>query len=1167
MNKNAIKTYAIWARNELIDRVSQKAYEYGIEKDNVVSPDAQSVNGRLLSDSERIRRQSLIREINNKGYDQVIEETAYTWFNRFIALRYMEVNNYLLNKVRLFTNENNEFKPQIIEEALHIELEGLDRNRVFELKEANNNEELYKELLLATCNDMHKYLPGMFKTIDDYMTLLFPNNLLREESVLGRLISDIDEDSWTDQVQIIGWLYQYYNTEPKDKTFADLKKNIKVNKDTIPAVTQLFTPDWIVRYMTENSLGRLWLDGHEDKGIKSNWKYYLDEAEQEPDVQKELDKIKAEHAKLTPDTITFLDPCMGSGHILVYAFDVFMQIYVSEGWTEKEAAVSILKNNIFGLDIDERAYQLSYFALMMKARQYNRRILSENITPNVMAIEESNTLRRDLLNRFGDLKPLATRLVDTFTDAKEYGSILNVEFTKEELKSLNLKLKELDALSAYEDLLTQTDINELIEQFTPLLKQARIMSAKYDCVVTNPPYMSLNGADLKLNSFTKGNYKDSKNDLSTVFMEKTVMLCDTAGYIAMINIPVWMFLTSYEKLRIKLLQQICLVNMVHPGRGIFGSDFGSTTFVFRKVSATNYKGEYRRLFETQVEVKTQEQREAQFLSGKGKFISNQSDFQNIPGCPIAYWVSNSVYRAYKTSDTLYSQAPTKMGLTTGDNDLFLKLWFEIEDKKINQKFYFYNKGGDFRRWYGNISYVINWENNGYDVRHFKGSTIRNDDYYFKKCISWGLITSSISSFRSTGDYCCVFGDAGPGCFPSNEWFYYTLAYLNSKPTNLFLSIMNPTINLSSGVTALLPYKQNKEKKDAVDTISIKCEQLSKSDWDSFETSWDFKRHPLVVNPKWRADQLTYNFNAKARHDEVSLISIRYERWKDECERRFSQLKSNEEELNRIFIDIYGLQDELTPEVEDKDVTVRKADLTREIKSLISYAVGCMFGRYSLDTEGLAYAGGEWDSRKYKTYIPDPDNILPITDDEYFEDDIASRFINFIKVTYGEDTLEENLKFISDALGGKGSPREVIRNYFLNDFFKDHCNIYQVTISGKRPIYWQFDSGKKNGFKALMYIHRYTPDLIARMRTSYIHELQSKYNSQISLLEGQIDSAASTSDRVKLEKQLKKIKEQADELKSYEEKVHHYADMMMPVDLDDGVKVNYAKFEELLTKIK
>lgn len=485
MNKISIKNYATWARNELISRVSQKAFEYGVERDRVFPYDTESIRGRLLSEDEKIKRHILINKIKHKGYDQVIEEVAYTWFNRFIALRFMEVNNFLPDKVRLFTNENNEFKPQIIDEALHIDLSGLDRDKVLHLKESNDNEELYKELLLATCNDMSRYLPGMFKPIDDYMTLLFPSNLLREESVLGRLITDIDEDSWTDQVQIIGWLYQYYNTELKDKAFSDLKDNIKISKDTIAPATQIFTPDWIVRHMTENSLGRLWLDGHPDTTIKSNWKYYLDEAEQEESVQVELNKLKAEHAKLRPEDIKFLDPCMGSGHILVYAFDVFMQIYVSEGWTEREAAKSILQNNIYGLDIDERAYQLSYFALMMKARQYNRRILSEGINPNVMAIEESNTFNKDLLRRFGDFKPLAERVVNIFIDAKEYGSIINVEFTKEELDSLEDKLNEIDKMADYGNLLDQVESVQLIKEFEPLLKQARIASQKYECVVTN----------------------------------------------------------------------------------------------------------------------------------------------------------------------------------------------------------------------------------------------------------------------------------------------------------------------------------------------------------------------------------------------------------------------------------------------------------------------------------------------------------------------------------------------------------------------------------------------------------------------------------------------------------------------------------------------------------
>ena len=1150
MNKASIKTYAIWARNELISRVSQQAYEYGVEKDNIVSSDADSINGRLLSNDEKNKRRVLISQVNQKGYDQVMEEAAYTWFNRFIALRFMEVNNYLPNKVRLFTNESNEFKPQILEEALHIDLLGLDKDKVIALKEANNNEELYKELLLATCNDMSQYLPGMFKPISEYMTLLFPSNLLREESILGRLISDIDEDSWTDQVQIIGWLYQYYNTEPKEKTFADLKKNIKINKNTIAPVTQLFTPDWIVRYMTENSLGRLWLDGHPDTDIRSNWKYYLDEAKQEESVQIELNKIKAAHAKLKPEDIKFLDPCMGSGHILVYAFDVFMQIYVSEGWTEREAAKSILENNLYGLDIDERAYQLSYFALMMKARQYNRRILTEGIVPNVMAIEESNTFNKDLLTRFGDLKPLAERVVNIFIDAKEYGSILNIEFTKDEISALENKLNEICKTSSTGNLVDQTEADQVYHDFYPLFKQAKIMSQKYECVVTNPPYMGNSGMSDKLNTFIKEHYPDARYDLFAAFMELSYFMVIEKGYSAIITQHSWMFLSSYEELRNRVLSSD-LINMCHLGARAFediGGEVVQTTAFVRRVSLLKgYRTTYCRL----VDANTQDSKEILFLAEKNRYLFTNVDLLSIPGNPLSYWVSKNFIKQF-TNPSILSEYSFKRGIATGNNPLFLRYWYEVAINRSTlckggvNKWFPYNKGGEFRKWYGNRDYFVNWEDDGFAIRNYyndKGklaSRPQNIEWNFAPNISYSSLTSGLLSFR---EYINFINDQAGNYFVATGSYnrHLAMALLNSCVAQYCISLKNDTLNTTADDFNNIPLVKVPAPERVIDLVEENI-RICRNDWDSFETSWDFSKHPLVRG--------------------LRTVKESFEAWKLECSDRFNQLKSNEEELNRIFIDIYGLQNELTPEVDTKDITVRKADLQREVKSLISYAVGCMFGRYTLDVDSLAYAGGKWDDSKYKSFIPDKDNIIPICDDEYFEDDIVGKFINFIEVAYGENTLEENLQFVADALGGKGTSREAIRNYFLNDFYNDHLKVYQ-----KRPIYWQFDSGKKNGFKALVYIHRYTPDLIARMRTSYVHEQQSRYENQNSMIQNRIDTAGSTSERVKAEKELKKLKEQAEELRIYEEKIHHWADKMEPMDLDDGVKANYAKFQELLAKIK
>lgn len=1167
MNKSAIQKYALWARNELIEKVTLKAFEYGVSKDEIIDANADSVNGRLLTSKEKSQRQQLISKVSELGFDETIEEVAYTWFNRFIALRFMEVNNYLPTRIRVFTNENNEFKPEILKEAMNLELEGLDKKRIYMHFQANNTEELYKYILISQCNDMGKYLPGMFTKISDYKVLLFPDNLLRPDSVLGRLISDIDEDSWLDQVQIIGWLYQFYNTEPKDKVYAR-KKGTKLSKEDIPAVTQLFTPDWIVHYMVENSLGRIFINKKQNEGVFADgrgedemsfdeieekrisnekyiadsmgWKYFLPEAKQEKEVRQQLNEINKQLASKDIQDIKIIDPCMGSGHILVYVFDVFMQIYEANGWTQRDAAVSILGNNIYGLDIDKRAYQLAYFSIMMKARFYNRRILTLDLKPNVYEIVESSNEYKtyfDGSDLSKETQDDILSILNEMHDAKEYGSLITTG--NHPYDEIINELKSID-FSLFNDLVRDNVI--------PLIECAKILSMKFDVTVTNPPYLGTSSLNKKANDFIKKNYPDGKSDMSTVCMERSIKFCVKNGYWAMINIPVWMFISSYEKLREKILKTQTLINMIHPGRGIFGSDFGTTTFVAQNNSLLRYNGEYRRLFDKQGEVEGVEAREQAFLAGKGRYIFNQLDFNKIPGSPIAYWTNKktiNIFQEKKISD--YANVIT--GMTIGNNEKYMRNWFEVSYLTINfnkksmndcdvniSPWFPYNKGGAFRKWYGNNEYIVNWA----ESHNFNRPKTTMAHLYLKRGLTWSFFTSYKFSMRyfDTGFLWDVIGSP---LFADDKYLMYILGFMNTSVANEMLKIINPTVAYQAIDVQKVPLVEIQMPK--VINISEECISLSKSDWDSFETSWDFTVHPLVKN-------------------NVGAVSEAYSLWSRECDDRFNQLKSNEEELNRIFIDIYGLQDELDPYVEDKDVTVRKADLERDIKSLISYAVGCMFGRYSLDVEGLAYAGGEFDWNKYQSFMPDKDNIIPICDDEYFEDDIVGKFIEFIEIVYGESTLDENLSFISSALGGKGNPREVIRNYFLNDFYKDHCKIYQ-----KRPIYWLFDSGKKNGFKALMYIHRYQPDLIARLRTDYVHETQSRLNHSIEMINTQLDGDLTSSEKVRLNKELTKFKAQAEEVKKYEEIVHHWADKMEPMDLDDGVKVNYEKFKDLLAKIK
>ena len=1165
MDKNAIKKFAVWARTELIARVSLKGVEYGITEGNIEDANVDSVGGKVLTADEKKQRQALIAEINDKGYKQVMEEVAYTWFNRFSALRFMEVNGYIPSHVRVFTDEENNFKPQIITEAIHLDLDGLDMEKVYELKDAEKTEELYKYLLIVQCNALNKILPGMFQRLSDYTELLLPDNLLREGSVIQKMIELIPEDDWKDAVQIIGWLYQYYNSEKKDDVFAALKKNVKITKENIPAATQLFTPDWIVRYMVENSLGRLWLEGHPD--VKSQllpteeeqsayaagncdsedtkWHYYLEEAEQEPEVQTQLAEIRKEYAALTPDQLKVIDPCSGSGHILAYMFDVLMKIYESYGYTTREAVASIVENNLYGLDIDDRAAQLAYFAVMMKARQYDRRFFSCGIQPHVYAIVESNHVDKFAVDYFcnGDAKLTAAMdtIIKELHDAKEYGSILTV--TPQDWSALYDRFAEIT-----EDInmSRETALRELL----PLVQVAEALAQKYDAVVTNPPYMNVNGMNGKLGEFIKKNYPETKSDLSTVFMEKAFSICTTNGYMAMINIPVWMFITSYTGLRENIIQSKSIANLLHLGRGIFGSDFGTTAFVIQNTEIRHKQSKFYKLYFRQGEVNSVEEKEKMFFERVGEYISSQDFFDVIPDSPIAYWASKELLNDFKQGKSASEYASPKQGMSTCDVNRFTKYWFEvlsydtnIFDKTNIKKWVRYNKGGNFRKWYGNREYVVYWGENG-DSLSSNGALLRNRDVYFQPFLAWTKISSAGTGFRKFEDY-FLFDGAGGSLFNKNCGIEsnYLLGMLNSKVNTLILNLISPTLNFNENHIGSIPILKCEDQKviENISKIVNHAVDLSKLDWDTFETSWDFQRHPLLRK--------------------VSTIAEAFEQWQTKCDDRFNQLKANEAELNRIFIDIYGLQDELTPEVEDKDVTVRKADLGRDIRSFISYAVGCMFGRYSLDVDGLAYAGGEWDASKYASFAADKDNIIPICDDEYFEDDIVGMFVKFVKTVYGADTLDENLKFIADALGGKGQPKDVIRNYFLNDFYKDHCKIYQ-----KRPIYWLFDSGKKNGFKALIYMHRYQPDTIARIRTDYVHEQQARYRTAIADLEQRIANA-STGERVKLNKKLTTLQAQDTEIRTYEEKIHHLADQMISIDLDDGVKKNYAIFQDVLAKIK
>lgn len=1150
MDKNAIKKFAVWARTELIARVSLKGVEYGITEKKIEDANVDSVGGKVLTADEKKQRQALIAEINDKGYKQVMEEVAYTWFNRFSALRFMEVNGYLPSHVRVFTDEENNFKPQIITEAIHLDLDGLNMEKVYKLKDAEKTEELYKYLLIVQCNALNKILPGMFQKIADCTELLLPDNLLREGSVIQQMIELIPEDDWKDAVQIIGWLYQYYNSEKKDDVFAALKKNVKITKENIPAATQLFTPDWIVRYMVENSLGRLWLEGHPDVKEQllpteeeqsayaagnrdpedTKWHYYLEEAEQEPEVQAQLAEIRKEYAALTPDQLKVIDPCSGSGHILAYMFDVLMKIYESYGYTTREAVASIVENNLYGLDIDDRAAQLAYFAVMMKARQYDRRFFSRGIQPHVYAIVESNHVDEFAVDYFCNGNAKLTAAMDTIIselhDAKEYGSILSV--TPQDWSALYGRFAEI---SEDINMSRETALRELL----PLVQVAEALAQKYETVVTNPPYMGASNMNPKLNEFIKNNYADYKSDFFSAFVIHASQMTKQSGYCGFFTPYVWMFIQSYEKMRNYLYNQATIETLIQFEYSAFEeATVPVCTFAFQNRHIPK-KGCYLRLVDFRGGMEVQQQKTLEAIENHNcgfYYAQNADNFSEIPGNPMAYWVKNfKIFEFQNLSSMLRSGGRIK----THDNNLYVRNWWEVYE--IGDRWIPYTNGGEYRKWYGDYLDVVDWSEK---AREFYGNHggLCKEIFWFKEGLTWGAITSGDNSYRIKPKQ-FMFSSASPTVFTSSfTCDMSVLAFLNTKVAKYISKIINPTLNQNVNDTLRIPYYGFSEK---ASNCASKCIEISKIDWDAFETSWDFQHHPLLRK--------------------VSTIAGAFDQWQTECDDRFNQLKANEEELNRIFIDIYGLQDELTPEVEDKDVTVRKADLGRDIRSFISYAVGCMFGRYSLDVDGLAYAGGEWDSSKYVSYAADKDNIIPICDDEYFEDDIVGLFVKFVKTVYGADTLDENLKFIADALGGKGQPKDVIRNYFLSDFYSDHCKIYQ-----KRPIYWLFDSGKKNGFKALIYMHRYQPDTIARIRTDYVHEQQARYRTALANLEQRIANA-STGERVKLNRKLTTLQAQDTEIRTYEEKIHHLADQMISIDLDDGVKKNYAIFQDVLAKIK
>lgn len=1173
MNKTALKNFAIWARKKLISDITYSAGLLAVNENGIGEPLPQSRSDLQLFDigtkdyaevkGERIsQRNSLVSAIRAKAeeldnykvaFEYIVEEVAYTWFNRMIAIRFMEVNGYL--PIRVLSSESGKHEPDIVTTPFDAGLEftGEESGRIYELRDNNRLEELFRMLFIRECNHLHDILPELFEATNDYSELLLSLSYTDKDGVVFHLVNDISEDDFNiekeGQVEIIGWMYQYYNTEPKDKVFAALKKNVKITKENIPAATQLFTPHWIVRYMVENSLGRLWIEGHPDDDLRQCWEYYLDEAEQEPQVQAQLEEIRAGYREISPEDIRIIDPCMGSGHILVYAFDVLMQIYSAQGYSERDAAKLIVEKNLWGLDIDRRAYQLAYFAVMMKARQYNRRILTSGIKPNLFVIDDNRALTPEIIEYIadGDSKIAADlrSISNDLTNAREYGSIINVQPV-----DFSGLIERIGVIAQSDELNLIAMENKRIacEKILPLVNQAQALSQKYDVVCTNPPYMGGSGMNSVLSEYVKRCYSEAKSDLFAALIIKCLEFTKQNGYSSLVTMQSWMFLSSFEEMRTKLLTLNTLTTLMHMENMVMGIAFGTAVSVFRKGAVKGYKGTYNQIKLADIE----NAKPKSFPVAGNRFAQVSSDnFSKIPGMPVAYWVSEKFADVFK-NEKLYKYSISPSQNVTGNNDRFVRKFWELSNVKVGgrDEWIFYAKGGGFRKWWGNLLDIVNWTPTArYIYQHGDGhhaSQIINKDYWYRKGITWGLITSSIPSFRVMPEG-ATFDKGGSTIIVEREVYNYALGLLNSKVFLVVAKALNPTLNFQVKDICSLPLVIS--CLDVINSTVDKCIDISQVDWDSFETSWDFTTHPLIKP--------------------VPLISESFAQWSDECEKRFTQLKSNEEELNRIFIDIYGLQDELTPEVEDKDVTVRRADLTRDIKSLVSYAVGCMFGRYSLDVEGLAYAGGEWDGSKYKTFIPDPDNCIPVTDEEYFRDDIVVRFVDFIRTVYGADTLEENLTFIADALGTRGNTsRERIRNYFLNDFIKDHIKMYQ-----KRPIYWMFDSGKQNGFRALVYMHRWNADTTGNVRVEYLHKLQRIYENEIRQAQD-VAETGSGREVSAAQKRIEKLTKQLKETHDFDEKIAHLALSRIDIDLDDGVKVNYEKVQtgddgkkiEVLTKI-
>ncbi|OFQ44836.1 BREX-1 system adenine-specific DNA-methyltransferase PglX [Lacticaseibacillus rhamnosus] len=1186
MDKKAIKTFAIQARRDLIKSIRLKMENLGITETGVEEKSAASTNeieyygdkGLFISGQDIKRRRDLVSRLKTMAkqeewrdaFSDLIEEVAYTWFNRIIAIRFMEVNDYLPSDVRVLSSETKLKVPDILREAFNIEdeLGGYSSDeraiiqKALDTEEPSDMDAAYVILFTKQANALNQYLPELFEKTDDFMQLLFTPSY--SVGVIRDLVDDIREDDFDvdkgGQVEIIGWLYQYYNTEPKETAVASPKSH-KFRGREIASATQIFTPDWIVKYMVQNSLGKYWIqvlkargdDRDESKiAMAYGWQYYMVDAPQSDEVNIKIENLNARLKETDVQEIRFLDPAMGSGHILVYAYELFMDIYKSEGFSQREAATSIIQKNLYGLEIDERAFQLAYFAITMCFRKYNRRALNQDVPANLKVFNLNLpstgqlSLAKDYVSK-GSFSELSS-LFSTFQHATETGSLMQLNKAQEEALD-----QIVSNLSKGE---TPIYLHGLTQMLSNVLQVANILKSKWNVIVTNPPYMGSARMNKYLSSYIDKNYRAGKSDLFSAFMDRFYNQVTPEGYCAMVTMQSWMFLKSFEALRVEFLNSHTISNVMHMENGVMGIAFGTAVTIARGQKIDDFVGTYH-------QIKTQDASNKVPASlpihGNRFNRTKQTNFEKIPGNPIAYWAPKKIFKIFLDNPNIGKFGNSRNGLQPKKSSEFVRQWFEVIFSNINfgalsiqdtlnssEKWVPYNKGGAFRKWYGNYDFVVNWFHNGQAIRAITRNgkpyaVIPSQKYYFKESLTWPKITSGKISarYREPGS---IPADAGNSTFfDDSSFLFYVMAIINSPVGYYVLNLINPTLNLQTSDFSVFPIIIN--SKIRINSIVNENINLCKVDWNSFESSWSFNILPLLAYI--------------AEHHRNWTVEAAFNQWKEEADKRFKQLKANEEELNRIFIDLYGLQDELAPEEEDKDVSVRRADLSRDIKAFMSYFVGCVFGRYSIDTPGLAYAGGDWDDSKYKTFLPNEDDVIVLTDDDYFGDnrDVVNRFKEFLSATFGAEHLDENMQFIAVALGKRGSSsEEIIRAYLRDNFFKkDHLSTYQ-----KRPIYWELNSGRNGGFKALMYLHRYDKNTMAMIRTKYLHPLQEAYERRLDQLKSFEANEQQTRQRNAIKKQITTITKQLDELVKYDEKLQHVANLHIDLDLDDGVLVNHAK---------